>query len=131
MEAGMGPGRAIASRAEHSPMVAVVEDDAAARRALSRMLRARGLRITSFSSAEELLQAYADLRPSCLVLDVVLPGMSGPDLVKALSAGSNPPHAVFVTAHIAAPAVLKPRRRGHCPCLAKPFERTRLSQAVL
>jgi len=126
----MGPGRAIASRAEHSPMVAVVEDDAAARRALSRMLRARGLRISSFSSAEELLQAYADLRPSCLVLDVVLPGMSGPDLVEALSAGAGLPRVVFVSGHIDAPAMLKRRGMGHFPCLQKPFEPALLIEAV-
>jgi FixJ family two-component response regulator len=50
----------------------VVDDDAAARRALGRILRAHDLRVASFSSAEELLQAYAATLPSCLVLDVVL-----------------------------------------------------------
>jgi len=126
----MSPGRVVASRTEHSPMVAVVEDDAAARRALSRMLRAHGLRISSFSSAEELLQAYPHLRPSCLVLDVVLPGMSGPDLVERLSAGARIPRVVFVSGHIDAPAMLKRRGLGDFPCLQKPFEPALLIQAV-
>jgi FixJ family two-component response regulator len=111
-------------------MVAVVEDDAAARRALSRILRASGLRVVSFSSAEELLQAYEETRPSCLVLDVMLPGLSGPDLLDRLQATSGCPPAVFVTGRIDAPATLRKRGFGHVPCLQKPFEPALLVAAV-
>ncbi len=112
------------------PVVAVVEDDAAARRALGRMLRASGLRVASFSSAEELLQAYQETQPSCLVIDVVLPGLSGPDLLERLRASPGCPPAVFVTGRIDALAALRKRGFGHVPCLQKPFEPALLVAAV-
>ena len=126
----MSPGRVVASRTEHSPMVAVVEDDAAARRALSRMLRAHGLRISSFSSAEELLHGLSETRPRCLVIDVMLPGMSGPDLVDRLRADHVALPAIFVTGRIDAPQMLRRRGLGEIPCLQKPFEPSLLVQAV-
>jgi two-component system response regulator TtrR len=110
--------------------VAVVEDDPAARRALTRMLRAHGLRVASFSAAEELLQAYEATQPGCLVLDVMLPGMSGPDLVETLRAERHLPPVIFVTGRIDAPQTLKQRGLGNIPCLQKPFEPALLVQAV-
>jgi FixJ family two-component response regulator len=111
-------------------MVAVIEDDAAARRALTRMLRAHGLRVASFSTAEELLQGFAETRPGCLVIDVMLPGMSGPDLVDRLRADKVSPPAIFVTGRIDAPEMLRRRGLGDVPCLLKPFEPALLVQAV-
>jgi len=111
-------------------MVAVIEDDAAARRALTRMLRAHGLRVASFSTAEELLQSFAETRPGCLVIDVMLPGMSGPDLVERLRTDKVSPPAIFVTGRIDAPEMLRRRGLGDVPCLLKPFEPALLVQAV-
>ncbi len=79
---------------------------------------------------EELLQAYDDLRPSCLVLDVVLPGMSGPDLLERLRASPPTPPAIFVTGRIDAQQALKRRGLGKVPCLQKPFEPALLVEAV-
>ncbi|HEY1416611.1 MAG TPA: response regulator [Myxococcaceae bacterium] len=126
----MSAGRTVSSRSSPEAMVAVVEDDAAARRALSRMLRAQGFRVASFSSAEELLQALADLRPGCLVIDVMLPGMSGPDLLERLRADQVRLPAIFVTGRIDAPQMLRRRGLGDVPCLQKPFEPALLVQAV-
>jgi FixJ family two-component response regulator len=111
-------------------MVAVVEDDAAARRALTRMLRAQGFRVASFSNAEELLQRFADTRPGCLVVDIVLPGMSGPDLFEQLRADRITVPAIFVTGLIDAPGMLRRRGLGNIPCLQKPFEPALLIEAV-
>ena len=126
----MSAGRTVSSRSSPETMVAVIEDDAAARRALSRMLRAHGFRVASFSTAEELLQAFADTRPGCLVIDVMLPGMSGPDLLERLRADQVLLPAIFVTGRIDAPQMLRRRGLGDVPCLQKPFEPALLLQAV-
>ena len=126
----MSAGRTVSSRSSPETMVAVIEDDAAARRALTRMLRAHGLRVASFSTAEELLQGFAETRPGCLVIDVMLPGMSGPDLVDRLRTDKVSPPAIFVTGRIDAPEMLRRRGLGDVPCLLKPFEPALLVQAV-
>ena len=108
----------------------MIEDDAAARRALTRMLRAQGIRVASFSSAEELLHGLSETHPRCLVIDVMLPGMSGPDLVDRLRADHVALPAIFVTGRIDAPQMLRRRGLGEIPCLQKPFEPSLLVQAV-
>jgi FixJ family two-component response regulator len=126
----MSAGRTVSPRSSPETIVAVIEDDAAARRALTRMLRAQGIRVASFSSAEELLQGISETRPRCLVIDVILPGMSGPDLLDRLRADHVTLPAIFVTGRIDAPQVLRRRGLGEIPCLQKPFEPSRLVQAV-
>jgi FixJ family two-component response regulator len=118
----MCASRTVSSPPSPTPTVAVVDDDAAARRALGRILRAHDLRVASFASAEELLQAYAATLPSCLVLDVVLPGMSGPDLLERLRSAPGCPPAIFVTGRIDAAQTLRQRGMEQVPCLQKPFE---------
>jgi len=126
----MSAGRRVSSRSSPETMVAVIEDDAAARRALSRMLRAHGFRVASFSTAEEMLEGFSDTRPGCLVIDVMLPGMSGPDLIDRLRADQVLLPAIFVTGRIDAPQMLRRRGLGDIPCLQKPFEPALLVQAV-
>jgi FixJ family two-component response regulator len=118
----MCASRTVSSRSSPETMVAVIEDDAAARRALTRMLRAHGFRVAALSTAEELLQTLSHTRPGCLVVDVMLPGMSGPDLVDRLRADRVLLPVIFVTGRIDAPQML--------PCLQKPFEPALLLQAV-
>lgn len=118
------------SRPAPSPTVAVIDDDPAVRRAMARMLRNAGVRVASFSSAEELLQAYDEVRPACLVLDVALPGLSGPDLLERLRAVPPAPAAIFVTGRIDAQQALRRRGLGKVPCLQKPFEPALLVEAV-
>jgi FixJ family two-component response regulator len=126
----MSAGRTVSSRSSPETIVAVIEDDAAARRALTRMIRAQGFRVASFSSAEELLHALPETRPQCLVIDVILPGMSGPDLIDRLRADHNMLPSIFVTGRIDAPQMLRRRGMGDIPCLQKPFEPSLLVQAV-
>ena len=126
----MSAGRTVSSSSSTETMVAVIEDDAAARRALTRMLRAQGFRVASFSNAEELLQALPETHPACLVIDVMLPGMSGADLLERLRADHIQVPAIFVTGRIDAPQMLRRRGLGDVPCLQKPFEPSLLVQAV-
>ena len=122
--------RPVSSRSSPHTMVAVVEDDAAARRALSRTLRSHDFRVASFSTGEELLQAFDQTRPNCLVIDVMLPGMSGPDLLDRLRTEQKCLPTVFVTGHIDAPEMLRRRGLGDIPCLLKPFEPALLVEAI-
>jgi len=126
----MSAGRTVSSSSSTETMVAVIEDDAAARRALTRMLRAQGFRVASFSNAEELLQALPETHLACLVIDVMLPGMSGADLLDRLRADNIQVPAIFVTGRIDAPQMLRRRGLGDVPCLQKPFEPGLLLQAV-
>jgi FixJ family two-component response regulator len=78
-------------------LIVVVEDDAGMRRALQRLLRVSGFNTLSFESAEALSSAHGVGAASCLVLDVQLPGASGPAFYKQL--GSGRPPVVFITSH--------------------------------
>ncbi len=82
-----------------SVCVAVVDDDAKLRRSFTRLLRAAGMHPVAYGSAEALLVDTIHPRFDCLVLDVQLPGMSGPELQEHLNAlGSRTP-IIFITAH--------------------------------
>lgn len=126
----MSSGRTVSSRSPAETIVAVIEDDPAARRALTRMIRAQGVRVASFASAEELLHALPETRPGCLVIDIMLPGMSGADLLEHLRADQVQLPAIFVTGRIDVPQMLRRRGMGDVPCLQKPFEPGLLVQAV-
>jgi FixJ family two-component response regulator len=110
--------------------VAVVDDDPSVRHAHSRILRAAGLKVTSFSSAEELLTVYGFARPRCLVVDLNLPGMSGADLVEKLRATGQLPPTVFVTGQPNAAHWLAQRSLGDIPCLEKSFAPAQLLELV-
>jgi len=113
-----------------SPMVAIVDDDLAARRALSRMLRGASLRVAAFSTADELLDAFEDVHPACLVVDVALHGLSGPDLVERLRSRAECPPVIFVTGRLDVLPSLKQRGLGDVPVLQKPFEPSALIGAI-
>jgi FixJ family two-component response regulator len=90
-------------------VVAVVEDDAAARTALGRLLRAAGFEAVLFASAEAYVEASA--APTCIIIDVHLPGMSGIELQQRLrAAGPAPPMIVTTSSH---EALIKERAQQH------------------
>ena len=78
--------------------IAIIEDDASFRRALERLMRASGIEVHSFASAEEFLESAPAESFACLILDIDLPGMSGFDLVDHLSASAALPAVIFITA---------------------------------
>jgi FixJ family two-component response regulator len=82
---------------ETRQLIVIVEDDAGMRRALQRLLRVSGFDTLEFDSAEAYTQANEPRVPHCLVLDVQLPGLSGPRFYEQL--GHPRPPAVFITSH--------------------------------
>ena len=80
-------------------LVSVVDDDASVRQSLDRLIRSARLDVRVYASAEEFLQSDAERKPDCLVLDVRLPGMSGPELHRHLMAQNYHVPTIFITAH--------------------------------
>lgn len=110
--------------------VAVVDDDAGVRGALSRLLRVSGYAVRTFASAEEFLASggLADL--DCLIVDVYLGGMSGSDLHAELSAGGQVPPTVLMTAYDYAAITAMVRRCEDLIFLRKPFDDSSLLFAI-
>jgi FixJ family two-component response regulator len=110
--------------------IAVVDDDAAVRKAIDRLLRGAGFDVAVFASAEEFLDRGQDCRPACLVLDISLGGMSGLKLREELvRAGIDIP-LVFITAHGDEMIARGAREAPGVPCLRKPFDETLLFEAI-
>jgi FixJ family two-component response regulator len=111
-------------------LVAVVDDSESVRESLPDLLRQSGFDVEAFESAEGFLESDAVGRTSCLVLDVGLPGMSGPDLQLELARRGHAIPIVFITAQ--GDASLRPRllARGAVGCLFKPFSDTALLNAL-
>ncbi|MCE5241477.1 response regulator [bacterium] len=112
-------------------VVYVVDDEASVRRALTRLLASAGLRTEAFASAEEFLQAQSPDGPSCLVLDVALPGATGTELQEALIERGNSIPIVFITGHADVPTVVRALRGGAINLLPKPFGDAELLDAVV
>jgi FixJ family two-component response regulator len=110
--------------------VFIVDDDARVRAAIAGLLKSVGLRSESFATPDEFLRAQRPDAPSCLVLDVRLPGQSGLELQKTLrDAGSRIP-IVFITAHGDIPMSVKAMKAGALEFLTKPFDDQELLDAV-
>jgi FixJ family two-component response regulator len=112
------------------PMVAVVDDDESVRESLPDLLRELGYEAQVYSSAEEFLASESMSETQCLILDVSLPGMSGPDLVKELTIRQVLIPAIFVTAHVDESLRSRLIRGGAAACLFKPFSDKALISAL-
>jgi FixJ family two-component response regulator len=109
------------------PTVFVIDDDAAVRASIQGLLKSVGLRCESFRSAEEFLRRNRTDGPSCLVLDVSLPGVNGLEFQRELAdAGIRIP-IIFITGHGDIPMTVKAMKSGAVEFLTKPF----LDQALL
>jgi FixJ family two-component response regulator len=111
-------------------LVSVVDDDESVRESLPDLLREFGFAVQAFASAEEFLASdYVD-RTQCLILDVAMPGMCGPDLQRELTLRRQEIPIVFITAH--GDETVRPRllERGAVECLPKPFSDTALREAL-
>ena len=111
-------------------LVAVVDDDQSVRESLPDLLKEFGFAVQAFASAEEFLECDCVDRTSCLILDIAMPGMSGPDLQRELSRRRQEIPIVFITAH--ADENVRPRllEQGAVECLFKPFSETALLDAL-
>ncbi len=112
------------------PLIAVVDDDESVRESLPDLLNEFGFEAQTFSSAEEFLVSDAVDETKCLVLDVAMPGMSGPDLQQELKLREQSIPIVFITAHRDATIRLRLLAQGAVDCLFKPFEAADLLQAL-
>jgi FixJ family two-component response regulator len=110
--------------------VFVVEDDPSMRNALKNLLRSVGLEAQLFASAQEFLDADRPDLPSCLILDVRLPGLSGLDLQRELSAANIHIPIIFITAHGDIPMSVRAMKAGAVEFLTKPFRDQDLLDAI-
>jgi RNA polymerase sigma factor (sigma-70 family) len=111
-------------------VVFIIDDDAGVRAAMQRLLKSVGLRAETFAAAQEFLQRTPPDGPSCLILDVRLPGISGLELQrKLLDAGIHIP-IIFITAHGDIPMSVKAMKSGAVEFLTKPFRDQDLLDAI-
>jgi FixJ family two-component response regulator len=110
-------------------LIAIVDDDELCRRSIERLLKSSGFRVETFESAEAFLQDGDVDGTACAVLDMRLPGMSGRDLQRRLSAREQPA-VVFVSAHNEPEMQASVLRAGAIAFLKKPFEDTALIEAI-
>ena len=112
------------------PLITVVDDDESVRESLPDLLKEFGFEAQTFSSAEEFLESESIAGTRCLVLDVAMSGMTGPDLQRELTRRDQPIPIVFITAQ--RDEAIRPRliAQGAVDCLFKPFEPNDLLQAL-
>lgn len=115
---------------EEQPVVIVVDDDPAIRKAIDRLLRSVGLRVELFESAQEFRQSNRPDAPSCIVLDVRLPGQSGLNLQRDLAAADIRVPVIFITAHGDIPMSVRAMKAGAVEFLTKPFHDQDLLDAI-
>ncbi len=111
-------------------LVSVVDDDESVRESLPDLLRELGFAVNAFSSAEEFLTSDSVSQTKCLVLDIGMPGMSGPDLQQELTRRRQKIPIVFITAHSDTTARSRLLDAGAVECLFKPFSETALLVAI-
>ena len=111
-------------------LVSIVDDDESVRESLPDLLRQCGFAVEAFSSAEAFLASDVVSNTNCLLLDVAMPGMSGPDLQQELTHRRQPIPIVFITA--SGDTTIRPRllAQGAVECLFKPFSETALLDAL-
>jgi FixJ family two-component response regulator len=112
------------------PLVSVVDDDESVRESLPDLLIELGFAARVFASAEAFLASDQIDATQCLILDIAMPGMSGPELVHELTRRDKPIPVIFITAHgdgATGPALVG---EGAVACLLKPFSETALLDAL-
>jgi len=111
-------------------VIAIVDDDPSVRRGLQRLIRSAGWNAESFASAQEFLTRHGAEAPSCLVLDLQLPDLSGLDLQKRMAEVGLEIPIVFLTGHGNIPASVQAMKAGAVEFLTKPFDDEKLLQAI-
>jgi len=111
-------------------IVFVVDDEAEVRKALASLIRSVGLQVELFGSAREFLQRKPPKGPSCLILDIRLPGISGLDFQRKLAEDNNPIPVIFITGHGDIPMSVRAMKAGAVEFLPKPFRDQDLLDAI-
>jgi FixJ family two-component response regulator len=115
---------------EVASVVFVVDDDPSVRRAIKRLVESVGLRVEGFGTAQEFLRSQRPDVPSCLVLDVRLPGISGLDFQRELREADIHIPIVFISAHGDIPMTVRAMKAGAVEFLTKPFRDQELLDAI-
>jgi RNA polymerase sigma factor (sigma-70 family) len=115
---------------EAESIVFVVDDDPSVRRAIKRLIGSMGIQVELFGSAQEFLASKLPNLPSCLVLDIRLPGISGLDFQRQLAGSNIHIPIVFITAHGDIPMTVRAMKAGAVEFLTKPFRDQDLLDAI-
>jgi FixJ family two-component response regulator len=115
---------------ELTPVVFVVDDDPSVGRAIKRLVESVGLEVAHFGSAQEFMRSQRPDAPSCLILDVRLPGISGLDFQHELAVTNTQIPIIFVTAHGDIQMTVRAMKAGAIEFLTKPFRDQDLLDAV-
>ena len=118
------------SRPSRPFLIAVVDDDESVREALESLLKSRGFKVDTYAAAEEFLSSSRIATTDCLILDVKLDGMSGPELQQELTAARHSVPIIFVTAHADETLRSQVIKDGAVDCFMKPFNDDALLAAV-
>jgi FixJ family two-component response regulator len=110
--------------------VFVVDDEASVRQALQRLLRAAGLEVEVFVSAQEFLMALEHEQPGCVILDYQMPGLNGLELQEVLAVRGTQLQIVFLTGHGNIPRTVRAMQGGAVDFLVKPASREQILPAV-
>jgi len=111
-------------------LVFVIDDDASVRKGLTRLLRSAGYKSEIFQSASDFLPRPPHSGPSCVIVDVEMPGINGMDLQEALIQGRREEQLVFITGHGDIPMCAQAMKAGAVDFLPKPFGSDKLLQCV-
>jgi FixJ family two-component response regulator len=130
MSAASAPGRSQSSPDSTAPIVFVVDDDISVRESLELLIRFQGWQAKTFESAKEFLDRPRVLVPSCLVLDVSLPGLNGLELQKRVAVERTEMPIIFITGHGNVPMSVEAMKAGAVEFLTKPFSRDALVSAI-
>jgi FixJ family two-component response regulator len=115
---------------DENPSVLIVDDDPEFRDSVARLLRTVGLHTQEFSSVSEFFKVDPSDGPTCLVLDVRMPGRSGLELQRDLAAANRQMPIIFITAHADVPMTVQAMKGGAIEFLTKPFRDQDLIEAV-
>jgi FixJ family two-component response regulator len=111
-------------------LVSIVDDDESVRESLPDLLKEFGFAVQAFSSGEAFLASQYVCETSCLILDVAMPGMSGPAVQQELMRRRKKIPIVFITAHSGEDVRPQLLEQGAIECLSKPFSDTALREAL-
>ena len=119
-----------AAKSQQKPTVFIVDDDISVRESLELLIKFAGWQPETFASAEEFLARPSNVGPSCLVLDVSLPNLSGLDLQKLITADHADMPIIFITGHGDVPMTVQAMKAGAVEFLTKPFDDEVLLSAI-
>src|SRR5207247_5378636 len=113
--------RRSSAMSQDTPIVFVVDDDVSVRESLELLIRCEGWHPETFASAQEFLARPRVMAPSCLVLDVHLPGLNGLDLQQRVAAERSDTPIIFITGYGDVPMTVQAMKAGAAAVLTKPF----------